>query len=420
MRLLLSVIFSFSVVGLGFAQAVETSSDIESARSLLRPLSSLSAPSSKYVVRLALTKNGANQATGSFVRGVENLNRQVILRVKPLNTAYEVLLNDIPVGRNMCGPLTAEFNLTKSVKDGKNTISIIPLPTHPANELYKTEGNRPTEAEILFVPVMRIRDIFCETRLNDSKDAIASFGIVLKSEVLNQKISSISYTLRCGDKQLHKGENNMMLSMRQEDTVRFSCIVPNEYLWNTSSPKELTLEVENKLEDRPQEYVVYRTGLRETKIVASKFYFNGKPRDLHLTDYERGKSLEEHLKDGRCGIVLRMGLDTEEVLNECDRKGVFVVLTAPIDTYFFPSTITLGGNPSNDLRWLDTYLERNERSYRFFRHHPCVVGYNLASGSTNGICVYESYVLMKGMEHHVPIIYESAVKEWASDDIQIR
>ncbi|MBQ0080092.1 MAG: hypothetical protein KBS95_00880 [Alistipes sp.] len=420
MRLLFSVIFSFASICICFAQDAETSSGMELPRTLLNPRSSFSSPSSKYIVRLSMTKNGANQASGSFVRSVEHLNRQVLLRVKPINTPYEVLLNEKPIGRNMCGVLPAEFNITKSVKDGKNVVSIIPLPTHPSNEIYRESISKPTEAEIHFVPTMRIRDIFSTTRLNDSKDAVVSFGIIMKSEALNQKIASLTYTLKCGDRVLHKGTDDMMLSMRAEDTVRFSTIVPREYLWNVSSTNILTLEVESKLEMRPAEYVVYRTGIHETKIVASKLYFNGEPCEIHAADYDRNKPLDEHLKDGRNAIVLRMGIDTEAVLTECDNKGVFVVLTSPINTYSFSSSIKLGGNPSNDLFWLGTYLERNERMYRIFRSHPCIVAYNLASGSTNGICVYESYLLMKNMEQYVPIIYESAVREWASDDISIR
>ena len=57
--------------------------------------------------------------------------------------------------------------------------------------------------------------------------------------------------------------------------------------------------------------------------------------------------------------------------------------------------------------------------YHTSKPHASVVAFSLGNGITNGINTYESYLMLKGLEHDRPIIYNGARKEWNNDPTNI-
>jgi beta-galactosidase len=93
---------------------------------------------------------------------------------------------------------------------------------------------------------------------------------------------------------------------------------------------------------------------------------------------------------------------------------------ASLDSRNAGNSIRRGGNPTNNPQWVDTYLSLNRSALYATRHHPSVVGYAVANGTTTGYNIYESYLLMKSLEPRLPIIYEGASGEWCSDRLPFR
>ena len=151
-----------------------------------------------------------------------------------------------------------------------------------------------------------------------------------------------------------------------------------------------------------------------------KFYLNYQPLDLKLQNYEPSKSVTEQITAENNGLVIPVYYATEQLLEQCDKAGILVFIESAVNTLTLAESIRRGGNPSNDPFWLETYLAFNRVAYYTTHHHPCVVGYAIAAGKTNGINIYESYLLLKKIEKRLPIIYEGAGGEWCSDEIKIR
>jgi beta-galactosidase len=91
------------------------------------------------------------------------------------------------------------------------------------------------------------------------------------------------------------------------------------------------------------------------------------------------------------------------------------VAQVPVDTSRSGDSRRVGGNESNNPEWKSAFIERADATWRTTNSFACVVGYALANNSANGICLYESYLYLKSLEHKRPIIYPSAGGEWNND-----
>jgi beta-galactosidase len=52
------------------------------------------------------------------------------------------------------------------------------------------------------------------------------------------------------------------------------------------------------------------------------------------------------------------------------------------------------------------------------KRHPSVIAYVLADNSSNGICLYESYLALKAVVSDRPLFYYDGGKEWNTDHLK--
>ena len=352
------------------------------------------------------------------------LNRQVIVRVGGSTSSYEVFVDDKLVGSAASGATAVEFNITKLAKEGRHSLKIrqTDAEQNRVNALVRA-GVKPeiSGVQVICQPAIYVRDIICSTTIINRGEGVAEFGLVVKCGTLNPKRARIGYILNLNDSTvLSRGYKDVALDMRGEDTIRFMAIVPQNSLWSTNNPHSLTLDIESRMDNRPVECIRRKVGVRAADIADKKFYLNYQPLELKLGNYNPSLPLAEQLGNGTNGLVIPVYYATEQLLEQCDKAGILVFVESAIDTLPLAESIRRGGNPSNDPFWLETYLSYNRAAYYTTRHHPCVVGYAIAAGKTNGINIYESYLQLKDIEKRLPIIYEGAGGEWCSDEITIR
>jgi beta-galactosidase len=91
--------------------------------------------------------------------------------------------------------------------------------------------------------------------------------------------------------------------------------------------------------------------------------------------------------------------------------------TETTDEFITPEFTTPAENtPSTTPEWKNTYLWRTQSVYHTTKIHPSVVMFSLGYKAQNGICLYESYLAMKGIKNEKrPIVYPDAGGEWNSD-----
>ena len=370
------------------------------------------------------------QAEGNFSTfftvPFEWANRQVVVHVDSATAAYEVLVNGRPVAHNADPCIPAEFNVTKSVHEGRNTLEI---KLQPATETAPLESwctdSQPAlgNAWIASRPTLHIRDVLTHTQLNDSGAATADIGLVVKTQSLNPRTSRIHYELLAPNgERIAGGMQSVTLAMRGEDTLHFLATVPDTLLWSPEHPVQCTLQLKTQHEGRYVEYAELPMGFRAIATdKAGQLRLNGRETLLlnceALPDITRQEIIALREK-GFNTLRLKAGPIRPGLYADCDRAGMLVVAQSPVDTSKSGLSRKLEGNPSNDPCWRTYFIERVEDAYHAAKRHPSVVAFALAENSANGICLYESYLSVKRFGDDRPFIYPDGGNEWNNDALK--
>ena len=100
----------------------------------------------------------------------------------------------------------------------------------------------------------------------------------------------------------------------------------------------------------------------------------------------------------------------------CDELGVYVIEQASINPTNGSDNRAIGGTPSNDPKYVDSYLERVKSMYYRTRNHSCIIAYSLGGDKAgNGYCMYKAYQWLKSVETLRPVICRTADGEWNTD-----
>jgi hypothetical protein len=211
--------------------------------------------------------------------------------------------------------------------------------------------------------------------------------------------------------------------MRREDTVTFFANIPRVVPWSHEEPHLYTLFIKTQNEGRFREYLSFRVGFRSLDLQDDgSLTLNGVPLDLSMREFSpagdvaqvRG-AIETLRAEGVNALMLRGAPPSREFYALCDSMGVYVACRADIDTHLSGDSRLVDGNPSNDPAWGAAYLDRVAAMYHTSKNHPSVSMFSLAERSANGINLYESYLALKALEVHRPVLYADGEGEWNTD-----
>lgn len=383
----------------------------------------------RYFTRITQWARQSDTLSTPFTVPFVWANRQVLFHVGSASVPYEVLVNGRRVARNADGNTPAEFNLTRYVREGRNRLDLIL--TQPSDaaplESWKEAGAAPgvTDTWIMSQPTMRVRDVLTKCWPSNDGDgtAVAEVGIVVKSSALNPRTSRIYYDLLTpSGETAATGYKELTLDMRREDTLRFVTRIPSQLLWSAELPTLYTLRLKTQHEGRFGEYLELPLGFRTVATdPQGHMTINGQPVRLHAYEINPqivSANLLARLRElGFNTLKFMPGYISPELLEMCDIQGVYVVAQAPIDSSKSGASRRKEGNPSNDPAWQAAYIERTGDSYHTTKRHPSVIAFSLASMSSNGINLYESYLNLKRYGDSRPIIYPDAAGEWNDDPL---
>ena len=433
------VTFLTIFIAFSYTASAQMSSDgVEAVRSRTIPYAKVADAQSgeiarsRYALTLSEWSETASEAgssyTAHFPVSVDWLNRQVILRIGFADKALRVFVNGREVGFVACGAYGAELNITKRVNEGRNEVCLKVDSGATINRLYaphsQVKGKSVgvfADVEILCPPTIRLRDIVSQTSLNGVGGGVVEVAMPVKCDALNRKSAKMNYRLHLNDTVVvAQGSREISLAMRAEDTLRFATTLPKELLWSAKSPTMLRLDVESRIDNRVVECVSRAIALRSLEVKRDKLYVNGEPVSLRLAEWEATAGIDEVVKLGYNGIIVNAGYGLESVLRECEQRGLYVIVRAPIDTTTLGDDIRKGGNPTNDPAWSEAFAERCVGIVNATKHSGAVVGYMLGRGKTCGVNIYDAYLLVKSRVPDHIVLYEGANGEWCSDRVAVR
>ncbi len=362
--------------------------------------------------------------TAQFTAPFSWLSRQSVVHIESASGAYEVLINGKRVGYTSNGFSPAEFDATKATKQENNTIQIRVLKNHWSERLESfavDKQPRVGEVYMLSQPMIYVRDVVHNTRVEPQiSQANVELGFVVKTESLNPKRARIHYEIIESDTTLLTyGHQDVVLEMKGEDTVKVATQIPLAMVWSAESPVRYRVNLKTQIEGRYVDYQTHMIGFRDVYYEGGELYVNGVKTTLNIKDVDARTVTDKDIaaaRNANYNAVRFLNAAVEhDKYRMCDSLGMYVVAQVPISTRNSGVSRKVGGNESNDPAWSEAYKERVEKCYYTTRNYACVVEYQLADESANGINLYESYLRLKELEAKRPVSYSDGGGEWNND-----
>jgi beta-galactosidase len=355
-------------------------------------------------------------------------DKEIFLQFGAVSSAFYVWVNEQFVGFSEDSKMPAEFDITKYLNKGKNTIAV---------EVYRwSDGSYLEDQDFwrlsgiqrtVFLharPKTRINDFFVTGDLdNDYQDGLLKLDVMLKSAGSGEKDFVVDAALTDYGSTLWSESKNLQVS-EDGETVSFSKDLPGIKKWSAEKPYLYTLVISLKDSDgKVLECVSSKVGFRKVEISNSRLLINGvvitiKGVDLHEHHDVNGHVIDRAtiLKDIRVmkshniNAVRTSHYPQQELWYEmCDMYGLYLIDEADIESHGvgYEKDSTLADKPE----WAEAHMDRLERMVERDKNHPSVIIWSMGNEAGDGHNFLNGYRWIKARDLSRPVQYERAEHE---------
>lgn len=347
--------------------------------------------------------------TGSYYRTFElplDWNkRQVFLHFEGVHSASYVWINGKEVGYNQGGMEPAEYDITRYLKRGENSIAVRVLRYSDGSYMEDQDTWRLSgiyrDVYLIFTPVTHIRDFYVTTDL-DGSYTDASLKVALWVKNYSKKREG-PYSIRTSLFDRHgnamSGGKGIlptgMLDGGAEEMLEYSFEITNPDKWSAEYPHLHTLVMELVDGDEVLEVISTRVGFREVEVIDQAICVNGVPIKFNGVNSHMMHPLTGHAMDVetiRKDFYLMKQFNINcvrtshyppnvEYLDLADELGIYIVDETGDEAHAYTGI-------SEDPDWRDQYMDRMRKMVYRDRNHASVVIWSAGneSGSGDNIC----------------------------------
>jgi beta-galactosidase len=357
--------------------------------------------------------------------------RQVFLHFGGVKSAMYVWVNGKEVGYSQGSKTPAEFNITKYLREGKNTLAVEVYRFSDGSYLedqdyWKISGIE-RDVFLFSVPEVNIRDFHILADLDESyKDGLLKVTVKLKN-YLEAATGTYNVQIELFDAQnepvfdspLSKEVN---IGESGDREVRFEQFIENPLKWTAETPNLYSLILSLKdHEGKIVEVVGSKTGFRKVEIKGGQLLVNGVPIMIkgvnrHEHEPETGRVVSEKYMVKDIQIMKRFNInavrtshypDVPRWYELCDEYGLYVVDEANIESHGmgYKPDRTLGNNPE----WKEAHLDRTISMVERDKNHPCIIIWSLGNEAGDGVNFGATYQWIKERDPSRPVQYERAL-----------
>jgi beta-galactosidase len=354
--------------------------------------------------------------------------KDVILHIGAASSMVNVWVNEQFVGYSEDSKTPAEFNISKFLKPGENSLAI---------EIFRWCDGSYLEDQDFWRMSGITRDIYLIAR---EKQQIQDFRVIagldesyingifhLDIDVLNlgenageTVVEAVLYDdgneLESFTKSLTAGKTNVVFDAEFPDVKQWSAEIPNLY--------ELIVTLKNG--DEIVEVIRQEVGFRTSEIKNGNLLINGK------YVYLKGVNIHEHndttghvqnketmlrdiylMKANNLNAVRTSHYPEPELWYElCNKYGLYVIDEANVESH------GMGYGPESlakDPAWKEAHLFRTRNMYERDKNQPSVIIWSLGNEAGNGVNFYATYDYLKSVDSTRPTQYERAELEYNTD-----
>jgi beta-galactosidase len=359
----------------------------------------MSTPPEKYTTYKE--RNPVGSYRRDFTLPAKWVGQRIFITFDGVDAGFFIWVNGQKVGYSVNSRNAAEFDLTKYLKPGKNTLAL---------EVYRfTTGSYLEDQDMWRLsgifrnvtlwssPQQHIRDFFIKTNFDKQ---FKNSEVVVKAKVKNygniatkaQELEVLLYNGTTSVSGATAKKTVPALMPGEEVVVDLSFTMNNPEKWTAETPKLYTTVITLKNGKNVVETLSSRTGFRQIEIVGRLFKVNGVPIKLkginrHETWPDNGHAITEEqairdlilIKQANCNHVRTSHYSNDPRWYElCDEYGIYLVAEANLESH----------GASNDFneepRMKAAIIDRQIANVENFKNHPSVIIWSLGNESGRG------------------------------------
>ncbi len=354
-------------------------------------------------------------------------NKEVFLNFGAVASAFYVWVNENLAGYSQDSKTPAEFNITKYLKKGNNTLAVEVYRWCDGSYLEDQDFWRMSGIQrTVFLharPKTFIGDFFANGDLgNNYSDGLLKLDVSMKSAVAKENDFAVEASLFDNGQKLYSEEKGIRIDGNQGD-ISFTKSLPEIKKWSAETPNLYSLVITLKNNKKEVlESVSSKIGFRKVEIKNSQLLVNGiairlKGTNMHEHDDVNGHVIDEAmiLKDIRVmkshniNAMRTSHYPQQELWYEmCDKYGLYLVDEADIESHGigYDKDVTLADKPE----WAAAHLDRMQRMVERDKNHPSVIIWSLGNEAGDGNNFLNNYKWTKTRDITRPVQYERAEK----------
>ncbi len=338
---------------------------------------------------------------------------RVVLRLGAAESACEVYVNGVFVGRSTDSRLPAEFDITAQVVPGTEATIAVRVHRWSASTWIEDQdmwwmAGLHRSVHVYSTPVVRIADVFFDTLTLDGNRARVAIEFSLDGEVPDG--SMVTATIG-GTSIAGPVTGSVALLVDDLDDIQ---------PWSAESPILHDLSVQ--LLDPSLETMDRReltVGVRTVAVGNGQLLVNGRPVTIfgvnrHEHDGETGRWQSDDLLAADLALLKSNNINAvrtahypndERFYALCDRHGLYVMDEANIESH---AMVHERLQPCNDAAFTDAFIARGTRMVTRDRNHPSVIAWSLGNESGFGPNHRAMAGAMRVLDPRRPIAYHPA------------
>jgi beta-galactosidase len=359
--------------------------------------------------------------------------KEIFLHFGAVSSFFYVWVNGELAGLGKDSKTPAEFDITKYLRKGKNTLSVEVYRWSDGSYLEDQDFWRMSGIQrTLFLharPKTYITDFFARADLeNNYKDGYLDLDVLLSSKTDKKSEELIEVSLWDNNQKIY----NEQLKTNLDDNKSLTSFRKKIFeikKWTAETPNLYSLVITLKgIDGKIKESVSAKIGFRKVQIVNSRLLVNGvaihiKGTNMHEHNDVTGHVIDQGtvLKDIRVmksfniNAVRTSHYPQQELWYEmCDKYGLYLVDEADIESHGigYDKDVTLADKPE----WAAAHLDRMERMVERDKNHASVIIWSMGNEAGDGRNFLNGYKWIKERDRTRPVQYERAEKSTNSPE----
>ncbi len=354
--------------------------------------------------------------------------KDIIIHVGAASSMLNVWVNEQFAGYSEDSKTPVEFNITKYLKSGKNSLAVEIFRWCDGSYLEDQDFWRMSgitrDVYLIARDEQQIQDFRVTSGLDETYTNgvfslnidILNLGETAGATIVEAVLSDNGSAVETFSKALTAGKTNVV----------FDAAIPNVKQWSAEIPNLYELIITLKNGENVVEVIKQDVGFRTSEIKNGNLLVNGK------YVYLKGANIHEHNdKTGHYQDKETMLLDIKTMkahnLNAvrtshypepelwyelCNKYGLYLVDEANVESHGMGY-----GRESlaKDSTWKEAHLYRTKNMFERDKNQPSVIIWSLGNEAGNGVNFYATYDYLKSVDTTRPVQYERSGLEYNTD-----